>query len=78
MKASDLIAAMEEGKTVQKVLNPKDKNPQIVWLNFMFWDAGKQRTVRVNSNQVLRPSSRSNWRDWLGEMIECPEEWSVA
>jgi hypothetical protein len=78
MSASVLIAAMEAGKTVQKVVNPGCSKPQVVTLRFVWWDAGRQRVVSVNSNYPLRPSSRSNYRVWLAEMIERPEEWGVV
>jgi hypothetical protein len=77
MKASELIEAMEEGRTIRKFVNPEMSRPQVIDLLFTPWKAGGQRVITLRSNYPIRPSSRDDYRQWLSEAIERPEEWEI-
>lgn len=79
-RASELVRAMEEGKAVRKVLDSQVGNPQWVELRFFTWrDAGRDyRLVRLHANHTIWPASRNNYRSWLADLVEHPEDWEVV
>ena len=75
--AAELVAALEAGKHVRKVLDPAMSDPVCVTLFFTYWSAGRQRVLELRCNYPLQ-SHMSGAARWLTAMLERPDEWDIV